>query len=1202
MTSLSLQDHFRQPPSAFGPVPFYWWVGDRLDRSRVAWQLDQLCRQGVRRTVVSYPHLPDGTCDFGDPPLFSPEWWDFFRWFLGACRERGMTVGFQDYNLMEPVLREIGQETPGMQGGQLSCVAARENAGNLVELAVDPDCHSIGAWAYPLNDGIADQAAAVDLSAKVQGGNLQWQAAPGEWLIVLVFVSPAPFDPMHPEAGRKVIERFFSPFERECGAELGVTLDLFFQDELDFGGRMPFWSGELLAEFQRRVGYDAGPFLPALWHDLGPVTEKFRLDYADVVASCISERFFEPVFRWHEEHGTLFGHDNCGRGRIAEGRAHYGDYFRTMRWFSAPGCDDPKLDGPRSFKGLKVNSSIAHLYQRPRVWVEAFHSSGWGTTPADVVAAINEDFACGATVVNLHGLYYSTRGGWWEWAPPDFHFRQPYWQHGAALNDYFTRVCWLLSQGVHRCDVAILYPIAAIEAEPANPALTRVVAHMGNEAISDGRNTSPGPEETAFGLGKHLFDHACDFDFIDFESLAKAVAGDALLKVADAEYRVLVFPAMKAVRMSMIRSALDFVKNGGLVVAFGCLPSASEERGRDDAGLELLLEEIFGSYDDTENLSKSHPGGGMAMFIRSSYSAVLEAIDGCMERDVTTSAPLQVLHRHLDDRELYYVFNPSGELVSAEIRFRCDGGYDHWNAWNAEVTPSSGSNVLKVNLAAREALMFVSNPNCGAREAANQETPNVIRTEVLEGPWESLVHPVLDNRHGDFSLPATPNLLSPQARRFRYQDETADDADWVRTDFDDSSWPETTFSFGPRLECCGPFAPDSDFAGIEESLLKVGDRMEWRPYIISRRWGIEMDPHLTDWLSGPHGLKGIVPDEYLDFHSDTVGTAWYLRAKVVVRSSGEHKLLTGARCVYQVWLNGESVVSQTEGSCPGIHAPWNIPHYDCDEVSTRVKLREGSNDLLIKLVQPTGQRTRAFAAFDPSPPDAEALALRWFTAEDAPHPCLLAGAERRAIRFRFMSPPGLRELGFITRGPARLWVDGEEIAVTPIASMPGGCVRYRALIESTVAEQQTVAIRVEAPADSHAGDAMPEPVEFTCGVGVIHAGDWCKQGLATYSGAVEYQRNIYLTDIVPGQSVHLDPGAVSATTEVRVNGQSAATLVTPPWRCDLTPFLQSGGNKLSITVANTLANHYSVGIPTPYAFAKQTPSGLFGPVRLITTT
>jgi len=1053
-----------------------------------------------------------------------------------------------------------------------------------------------------VRDELAEPSGAADLSLDVIDGNLAWQAPPGEWLVAVVFVRPAAFDPMHPEAGRKVIERFFSPFERECGAELGVTLDLFFQDELDFGGRMPFWSAELLDEFLRRKDYDAAPWLPALWHDLGPMTEKFRLDYADVVACCISERFFEPVFRWHEERGILFGHDNCGRGRIAEGRAHYGDYFRMMRWFSAPGCDDPKLDGARAFKGLKVNSSIAHLYRRPRVWVEAFHSSGWGTTPADIVAAINEDFACGATVVNLHGLYYSTRGGWWEWAPPDFHFRQPYWRHGAALNDYFTRVCWLLSQGVHQCDVAIIYPIAALEAEPASPECSGVVAHMGNEHIGGGESASPRPEETAFGLGKHLFDHACDFDFIDFESLAMAVAENGKLVVADAGYRVLIFPAMKAVRMSMVVKARDFVRAGGLVIAFGCLPSASDGQGRDDANLRVLLEEIFGSTDGLKNHSKSHPGGGMAIFIRSGYPGVLGAINANIERDVTTSVPLQVLHRQLEDHEVYFVSNPSGETVTAEIRFGSGSGFDQWDAWTGEITPLSCSNSLRATFVPHEARIFVSNRERRVLEPVTKGAAEVVRMQVLAWPWESLVLPVLDNRYGDFSLPATSGFLGPQARRFRYSDETAAGDDWVAPDFDDSSWPETTFSFGPQLECSGPFPPDADFTGIEKSLIGGGGAVEWSPCCFSRRWGIERDPFLTDWLSGPHGLKGIVPDEYLDFHSDTVGSVWYLRAKVVAQDDGEHTLVTGARCAYQVWLNGEPAASQRDGLCAGFHAPWNIPHYECDEVETRVRLREGVNDLLVKLVQPAGQRTRAFVAFDPPPPDAGNLALRWFTVDGLPRPCLLAGAERRAIRFRFMSPPGLREIMFVSRGRARVWVGGEEITATPIASMPGGCIRYRVLIESSVVEQQSIAIRVEAPADSHAGDALPEPVAFTCGVGVIQTGDWCAQGLATYSGAVEYKRSVSLAEIVPGQSIHLDLGTLSATAEVRVNGRTAATLVTPPWRCDLTPYLQPGVNELSITVANTLANHYSVGIPTPYAFVNQTPSGLFGPVTLVTTS
>ncbi len=79
----------------------------------------------------------------------------------------------------------------------------------------------------------------------------------------------------------------------------------------------------------------------------------------------------------------------------------------------------------------------------------------------------------------------------------------------------------------------------------------------------------------------------------------------------------------------------------------------------------------------------------------------------------------------------------------------------------------------------------------------------------------------------------------------------------------------------------------------------------------------------------------------------------------------------------------------------------------------------------------------------------------------------------------------------------------------------------------------------------------------------------------------------------------LDLGDVAATAEVLVNGKLAGRLVAPPWRVDVTALVHAGQNDVVIRVANTLANHYSVGIPTAYAFPAQTRSGLIGPVRLL---
>ena len=1189
LSATELRQGFCSPPTAFRPVPFYWWTGEPLNRERITWQLDRLKERGICQVIVSYSHGTDGATEPGEPPLFSHEWWELFRWFLSQCREREMTAGFQDYTLTEPTFREIGARTPGMRGGQMACAWTRVPGPTSVALQAEPASLVVGAWAYPVAEGIPQPTEAIDLTSFIQKDALLWNAPQGSWLVALVFVRLAAFDPMHPDSGNLAIESLYAPFARECPGEVGHTLTLFFQDELDFGSSMPFWSEHLRAAFQSHQGYDLWPFLPALWLDLGLTTAKVRLDYADVVTSELERCYFQPIFRWHEQHGTLHGHDNMGRGDMRVGREFYGDYFRTMRWYSAPGCDDPRINSQRAFKGLKVNSSIAHLYHRPRIWVEAFHSSGWGTTPAEAIAAMNENFVYGATVVNLHGLYYTTRGGWWEWAPPDFHFRQPYWQHCGPLNDYFTRLSWLLSQGVHRCDVAILYPSAALEAEPSADG-SRVMhalmhAHAGNAAIKDSAVVSGDSERVAFGLGRYIFDQACDFDFIDFQSLARATVADAELQVSGEAYRVLILPAMASVRFSTLEVARDFVRAGGLVIACGCLPTSSECANAGDPQFDALLAEIFSSQPQSS--------GGRGFLVPKDYGEVLHLINEFIPRDVVSSAgPLQVLHRHLEAQDVFYVFNPANSPQTAEMGFRASGAVEQWDIWTTAVTRlplvtvSSGVSTLHLTLKAREAKVIVFQRQAWSQLMNRSHEDVVVELQRFDGPWNFTVRPTLDNRFGDFRLPATDGPLAPEASRFKWAEETAAGARWHEPAFDDSFWSETTYSFGPRFEVIGPLPPNAPCDGL------------WRPYAFSLRWGIERDPFLTDWFSGPHGLKNKVPDEFLDFYCDQPGSEWHLRASVAVETDREATMIVGGRCAYQVWINGQLVLEQVNSLPPGRHAPWNIPHYECVPREARVSLRKGVNHLRLKLVQPEGQRTRAFVAFDPPPLASAHLGLRWFTQPLVPRPALFAPPERRATWLRCIAPPGLRGLQFISRGHARVWASGQELVVQKMESFSDGSIRYRAVTKETHLEPALLAWRIESAPEYRAGDVLPEPVQFDCGTGRLPAGDWCSYGLAVYSGIGEYQRSFEFTGPRGGR-IWLDLGDISASAEVRVNGVSAGVLTAPPWRMDVTDLVQPGRNNLIIQVANTLANHYSVGIPTPYAFPHQTRSGLFGPVRLM---
>ena len=90
--------------------------------------------------------------------------------------------------------------------------------------------------------------------------------------------------------------------------------------------------------------------------------------------------YWEKVYNWTADKNLLTSHDNWGRIDIYRHSEGYIDYFRTQRWYSAPGFDDwrQKPLAERNYYDTKIASSIARLYERPRVWAEVFHTSGWG--------------------------------------------------------------------------------------------------------------------------------------------------------------------------------------------------------------------------------------------------------------------------------------------------------------------------------------------------------------------------------------------------------------------------------------------------------------------------------------------------------------------------------------------------------------------------------------------------------------------------------------------------------------------------------------------------------------------------------------------------------------------------------------------------------------------------------------------------------
>jgi hypothetical protein len=797
---------FRNPPPGFGIVPFYWWLGDPLTKERLTWQLDRMTGMGVSGYQINYAHSDRGGRSYGltypsDPALFSDAWWELTGWFMGEAKKQGAGVSLSDYTLgfgQGWCVDEVLRGHPEVLGMQLQ----------------------------------------MDKDGTVRPETVPWS-----------------LNPLHPMSGRLYVEAFFGPFDRRHPGEGGRGLNFFFSDELGFGVGGRLWSPRFAEEFRIRKGYDITPELPALFKDTGPRTPKVRLDYSDVLVALSEEGFFRPVFDWHQQRGMIMGCDHGGRGRRVD---EFGDYFRTQRWNQGPGADQPRLG--KDLIKAKVAASIAHLYRRPRVWLEGFYGSGWGTTSAGLVDATFANYAMGFNLLGLHGMYYSTHGGWWEWAPPDNTFRMPYWPHLRGFMDCQQRLAYLLSQGDHRCDAAILYPVAPVEAGMG-----------GGEAV-----------KAAFDTARQIYEKRIDFDFMDFESLARAKVVGAELHVSGEIYRVLILPAMRAVRHSTLEKAVEFKRAGGLVLAVGALPEASDRVGRDDPEVAAMVKELF-------------PGGPSD-----------DAAARIPFRDY--DGPGFFLHRRIGPRDVYAVYDaPQG----AECFFRATGRAELWDPWTGAVRPlpvveQDGTHTrLKLPLSETEMQIVVFAPGADARAPtlpertassgsgtlrepferpgqrpgptpdagalagrAGRPTPPRVESVALDGTWEFELQPMLDNRFGDFHWPPTPALVGAEARRMKYADETVADPGWQDPKFDDSAWRTVTCGFGPRFWKLGPLPDGAEADAALASLREVdpgrpveigGKPYRWQPYEFSWRLGIEDDcGH-----QGYHGLKEQVGDDFI---------------------------------------------------------------------------------------------------------------------------------------------------------------------------------------------------------------------------------------------------------------------------------------------------------------------------------------------------
>nr|WP_202509751.1 glycosyl hydrolase [Streptomyces sp. SID5643] len=870
---------FDDPPRDFGPTPLWWWSGAKVTRERLAWQLRAFAEGGVHNLVVINlaPAGPTFGARADDPAWFGEEWWERFTDACAIAAELGTRlwfydqIGFSGANVQGAVTRRH----PEAAGLALRCRDVSVSRGR-----VAPTDAGTPLAAYS-RDGRRLDLAADGRVAAADGTGVR-----------LVTAVPTAFDYLDPHAVGLLMDTVHHEYDRRIPEYLGTVVAGSFQDELPGTNA---WSHRFADEFRSRRGYDLLDHLPALFGtDTGAPEGKIRGDYYGVRAELTEQALFRPLAAWHRERGLLLGSDQSHPARAgypAQATQIYTDYFRTHRWYGAAGSDH--------HGDAKVHSSLAHLYGHERVWIEAFHSSGWGGTLEDTYGWLLPFLRSGANLYNPHASYFGTAAGWFEWAPPSTDWRQPYWKQYPAFSRAVARICSIMSWGGYAADVAVLYPTATMQALVP---LDAPVRHFGDGRLGDGHALADETQRHYLDLcgsnnwlGPHagaLDRRGISFDVVDDDSVRRAEAVGGGLRIRDLAYGVVLLPSASVLEEETARRLAELLDAGGRVVVVGRPPGTAAGRSGDDSVVAALLahprlERVRDPEAAAEAVAGApgHATGEVPLLVRRKGNQAVALVTaafpeiGAHPLRPPGSAPAPVRTSSVTVR---------AGVAEAEVWNPATGSR---SPARVTVSDDRALSVIEVPLdGAPAALVVWREGRPGPRPATGGTAERVL--DVSAG-WQGRLVPTMDNTWGDVALPAGASVAEPQI--------------WTMEWTEGAVWEPSRVTYGNRVRVLPPVPPEQapeplDTATVERILAGrvplVPRDSGWEAAVYSSSRGAPDQGGLL-------GTKGLVNEEFVHVPVPAGGTVARVRAIVETGHRGPAELHVGAEAVKRVWWNGE---------------------------------------------------------------------------------------------------------------------------------------------------------------------------------------------------------------------------------------------------------------------------------------------------------
>ena len=417
-------------------------------------------------------------------------------------------------------------------------------------------------------------------------------------------------DTLNSEAVSEFIQITHEAYRRNIGEEFGTTVPGIFTDEPNYGlifrkwwdehyYSLP-WTEKLPQNFFELFGYDIVQKIPILFFPTAESSSiENRYHYHRCLTRMFVEAFAKQISRWCETNGIKLTGHVLEESPISSNCSVVGSAMQFYAYMQVPGVDMLTKYNPE-YVAVKQCSSVARQTGRKWVMSELYGCTGWDTSFEDYKHIGDWQAVLGITFRCPHLSWYSMAGEAKRDCPASINFQTPWWREYKYVEDYFSRLNVLLTDGEPVCDLLVINPAESYS-------LLFEQNWQDNEQIKS--MDQDYRKMVDWLLGGHLdFDFADEHLLVEFDSKIGQDENGAYFQVGQMKYHAVLVPPMLSIRRTTFNLLRSFSREGGIVIFTSEPPKLIEARVTDEVKMFAKNITIPFSRDDILRTLKNKIG------------------------------------------------------------------------------------------------------------------------------------------------------------------------------------------------------------------------------------------------------------------------------------------------------------------------------------------------------------------------------------------------------------------------------------------------------------------------------------------------------------------------------------------------------------------------------------------------------------------